>query len=131
MQWYIKVGLIAMGGASGALCRYFLSVATGRWLAVFPLGTLLANLIGCFCIGICFALADRTLLLTPAMRLMIMTGFLGSLTTFSTYALETVTVARAGLVWTAVGNLVLNNIGGLLLVLSGMWVVRLIPWGGE
>ena len=86
-------------------------------------------MLGCFLIGAAFALADRTTLLSPSVRLFFMTGFLGALTTFSTYALETVSIARSGVVTPAVLNFLLNNLVGLVLVLAGMWLVGYLLQG--
>lgn len=116
-----------VGGGIGAVCRYSISLLALKYAgARFPYGTLLANLTGCFLIGILFALIDRTRLLSPLMRLFFMTGFLGALTTFSTYAFETVQAIRTGANMTAVINFAINNIGGLLLVLAGMWMMQYI-----
>ncbi len=108
------------------MCRYSVALMAAKYVGVrFPLGTLLVNLAGCFFIGVAFALAERTQLLSPSARLFFMTGFLGALTTFSTFALETVNSIRAS---TAAGilNFLANNVGGVLLVLAGMWVVQFI-----
>lgn len=116
--------MVAAGGSLGALCRYGFATAAARFLGTrFPWGTLLANLTGCFLIGIAFALADRTNILSPSARLFFMTGFLGALTTFSTFALESVNYLRTGSM-VAMTNFLLNNIGGGLLVFLGFWVVR-------
>jgi fluoride exporter len=117
-----KLLLVMAGGSLGAVCRYAFSLAAVRCLGIrFPWGTLLANMTGCFLIGMAFVLAERTALLSPSARLFFMTGFLGSLTTFSTYALESVISMRAGS-HVAVINFFINNIGGGILVLAGMWL---------
>ena len=91
--------LVLVGGSLGAASRYGLGLLTARlWGTGFPWGTLVANLSGCFIIGLLFALADRTRLLSPDVRLLLITGYLGALTTFSSFSLETVTAGRAGLV---------------------------------
>jgi len=122
--------MIMMGGSLGALCRYSIAVMAGKYLGTrFPIGTLLANFTGCFLIGIALALADKTQLLSPAARLFFMTGFLGALTTFSTYALETVQAVRNGSGMVAALNFAANNIGGIILVFIGMWVVQILLHG--
>ena len=119
--------LVMMGGALGALTRYGTGLWAGRYIgARFPWGTLMVNLTGCFLIGVCFALVERSSLLSPSARLFFMTGFLGALTTFSTYALETVNAARAETLVTALLNFFINNAAGLALVILGMWLVRWI-----
>ena len=122
MNLVYKLLLVMAGGSLGAVCRYAFSLAAIRCLGIrFPWGTLLANMTGCFLIGVAFVLAERTALLSPSARLFFMTGFLGSLTTFSTYALESVISMRAGS-HVAVINFFINNIGGGILVLAGMWL---------
>ena len=116
-----------LGGCLGALCRYGITLMSTRFIdSRFPWGTLLANLVGCFLIGVIFALAERSTLVSPSTRLLIMTGFLGALTTFSTYALEMVTAWRTGATLNALTNFLANNVGGVLLVLAGMWLTQLI-----
>lgn len=88
----------------------------------FPWGTMTVNLIGCFLIGLIFALAERVRLLTPDMRLLLITGFLGALTTFSSFSLETVNACRAGLTLQPVVNILVNNLGGFALTFAGLWV---------
>lgn len=117
-----KILLVMAGGSLGSVCRYGFSLAAIRYLGIrFPWGTLLANLTGCFLIGVAFALAERSFVLSPSARLFFMTGFLGALTTFSTYALESVIYMRAGS-HVAVMNFFINNIGGGILVFAGMWI---------
>ena len=94
--------------------------------AKFPWGTLIVNLSGCFLIGLSFALADRGLsIMNPSMRLFFVTGYLGALTTFSTFGLETVNSMRAGTHLVTVANFLSNNLIGGALVFLGMLVGRL------
>ncbi|MFO7713800.1 fluoride efflux transporter CrcB [Desulfosarcina sp.] len=116
-----KIALVMCGGSLGAASRYGIGLLSARaWGPQFPWGTLLANLIGCFFIGLLFALADRVRLLTPDMRLLLITGYLGALTTFSSFSLETVNAGRAGLALEPLANILVNNIGGLALTVIGM-----------
>ncbi len=122
-----KVIWVLIGGGLGALARYGTTLLAGRlWGAAFPWGTLIVNLVGCFLIGIAFALVEQGKFGGPSLRLFFMTGFLGGLTTFSTYGLECVNFARTGVPWTALANIAVNNIGGLALVLAGIWLVRVM-----
>jgi fluoride exporter len=115
-----KIALVMIGGSMGALSRYGISLLSVRLFGTgFPWGTLLVNLGGCFLIGLSFALADRTQLINPSARLFFVTGFLGALTTFSTYGYETFSAIQAGSHWLAVGNVLLNNAAGLILVFLG------------
>ena len=113
--------LVMAGGSLGAASRYGVGLLTARlWGTGFPWGTLVANLAGCFIIGLLFALADRSRLLTPDVRLLLITGYLGALTTFSSFSLETVNAGRAGLALQSLTNVLINNAGGLALTYLGM-----------
>ena len=115
-----KIALVMIGGSIGALSRYGISLLSVRLFGTgFPWGTLLVNLGGCFLIGISLALADRTHLMNPSVRLFFVTGFLGALTTFSTYGYETFIAIYVGSHWLAMGNMLLNNVLGLFLVFLG------------
>ena len=118
-----NVVIVMLGGSAGAACRYLIGILTARiWGTHFPWGTLTVNLLGCFLIGLCFAFADRARILTPEMRLLLITGFLGALTTFSSFSLETANAARAGLTLQPVINILVNNLGGLGLTFFGFWL---------
>ncbi|MEX1300049.1 MAG: fluoride efflux transporter CrcB [Desulfotignum sp.] len=118
-----KLLLVMVGGSLGAASRYGISLlAVKMWGTRFPWGTLTVNLVGCFLIGLLFGLSDRMRLLTPEMRLLLITGFLGALTTFSTFSMETVSAGRAGLMVQPVVNILINNLGGLALTVMGLWI---------
>ena len=113
--------LVMLGGSLGAASRYAVSLLTARLFGPqFPYGTMVVNLAGCFLIGLLFALADRSRLLTPDVRLLLLTGYLGALTTFSTFSLETVNAGRAGLTLQSLTNILINNLGGLSLTWLGL-----------
>lgn len=123
----VHVLLIILGGGLGAILRYGVGILAVRvWGASFPYGTLIVNLAGCLLIGIIFGLGERTELITPGMRLFLLTGFLGALTTFSSFALESVLAGGGGLYGLAFLNFLINNIGGFLLVIAGLQVASLI-----
>jgi len=114
-----------IGGSLGSLLRYGTTlICTRIFGASFPIGTLVVNLCGCFLIGAIMGMAERSSFITPAFRLFFVTGFLGALTTFSTYAWESMSALRNESVGTALLNIMINNIAGLGLVLAGFWLVK-------
>lgn len=127
----LKLLIVMAGGSLGAVARYLISLGAVRLFGTgLSWGTFLANMLGCFLIGVAFALIDRLPWFTPPVRLFFMTGFLGALTTFSTYALEVVESLRGGGFGVAAATFLANNIGGIGLVLAGMWLVPVLLKGG-
>jgi CrcB protein len=115
-----KVLLVFIGGGIGAATRYGMTLLAGKWFGTgFPWGTLIVNLGGCLMIGIILGLAEKSNLVQPSTRLFFVTGFLGGLTTFSSYALETVLALRIS-TYMSLANIAANNIIGLALVVLGL-----------
>ncbi len=118
---------IAAGGAIGALARYLVSLAVNlRVDGPFPFGTLAVNVTGSLAIGVLFALFDRIGPVQTA-RLLLITGFLGAYTTFSSYSLETARLLSQGRVALALANFALNNALCLGATALGLALVRLVP----
>ena len=115
---------IALGGGAGAVCRYSLSkYASGIWFGVFPLGTFLVNLIGCFLLGFVSVVFSRIVM--PAhLKGVVSIGFLGAFTTFSTYSVETVSLLQEGEWRLGAINLLASTAGGLIMAVAGMWAAR-------
>ena len=93
--------LVGLGGAFGSITRYLVGNATMRWAephnAVgFPWGTLLVNILGCAAIGMLAVLIERLTSLNTELRLLLITGFLGGFTTFSSFGLDTWYLMRKG-----------------------------------
>jgi CrcB protein len=87
--------LIGLAGALGTLSRYFVSVSAARLIgAGFPYGTLIVNVVGCFLIALVSQLAISTTLISPNLRLILTTGFMGGLTTYSSFNYETTSLFR-------------------------------------
>jgi CrcB protein len=112
---------VALGGALGSVARYAVSIGAARWLgAAFPWGTLIVNAAGSFAIGLLAALvtADGRPALGNDARAFVMIGILGGFTTFSSFSLETLNLARAGALGAAAANVGLS----LVLCLGGVWL---------
>lgn len=119
MRLMISVLAICIGASLGALARWRL----GLWLnpgAVLPLGTLAANLIGGYLIGICVAVFQALPNLDPVWRLALVTGFLGGLTTFSSFSAEVVGMLGQQRYALGFGTAALHLLGSLLLTLAGI-----------
>jgi CrcB protein len=114
------LALVFVGGGCGAACRWLVSKASAKALgSAFPWGTLVVNLSGCFLIGLLLGIAERGL---GGRRLkpLAIAGFLGGLTTFSSYAYETIDLARRGQWLKAAASLAADNLGGLALAALGL-----------
>jgi fluoride exporter len=118
---------LLVGGGIGTIVRFLLSTwALQTYGPGFPFGTLVVNLLGCFIIGIFAGLPEGANSLTPTLRLILMTGFLGGLTTFSTYEYESFLLTKDGAIWKAMLNLGGSMILGFITVFIGYWVIRLV-----
>jgi fluoride exporter len=122
----VRILLVMAGGGIGAVSRYGTTLLAAKLFGTsFPWGTLIVNLVGCFLIGLSFALVERSFIMNPSMRLFFITGFLGALTTFSTFGYETVYAMKASDYWIAAANIVSNNLVGIALVFLGLWAGRI------
>jgi fluoride exporter len=124
MPW-MNIAAVGVGAAFGAWARWGLSVLLNPLLPSLPLGTLAANLIGGLLIGIVMGLAEP-LSLSVTTRLLIVTGFLGGLTTFSTFSAESVGALMRGETAWAVLHLLAHLVGSLVLTGLGVLIGRAI-----
>ena len=126
----LNILLVGAGGALGALSRYGISTAANRFLGTqFAWGTFGANILGCLIIGFLFAWIEVHNFWGPSEKLFFMAGFLGAMTTFSTYALESIRFAQTGALGLGITNVVANHVVGLCSVLIGMWLGNLRAGG--
>ena len=118
---------LAAGSLAGGFARYFMAGAVYRSLgASFPYGTFLVNMLGCFLIGLFDCLAAERFVLDPAARLLLMTGFCGAFTTFSTLILETSNLMKGGDFARALFNALGSLVVGMLVFRLGTLAGRLI-----
>jgi len=102
---------IALGGASGAMGRYLLSGwVHGLWEGRLPVGTLLVNLLGSFAMGVVYVVLAEKQLIHQDWRGVLMVGFLGAFTTFSTFSLEAITLLEAGHLGHALGYMLASTV---------------------
>lgn len=116
---------VGFGAFAGAVMRWLLGIALNPILPSLPLGTLAANLVGGLVMGVALGVFSHYEALPVAWRLAVTTGFLGGLTTFSTFSAETVTLfLRQQYAWTA-AIVVAHVLGSLLLTFAGIQLVRM------
>ena len=121
---FTVLAAIAVGAVLGAWLRWALSYWLNPRLVHLPLGTLVANLVGGYLIGVAVAVFAAHPAIGPAWRLVIITGFLGGLTTFSTFSAESVALLQAQQWQAAAVHTVLHVAGSLLATLAGIATVR-------
>lgn len=116
---------ISLGAIAGALCRYYLTLwFVKRFGTAFPVGTFFINVSGCFAMGFFATLASRVV--SPEVRLLVTTGFLGAYTTFSTYGLETLNLLRESSYLLATLYGAGSAILGIIAVQSGAIIAKLV-----
>ncbi|MCI4428357.1 MAG: fluoride efflux transporter CrcB [Burkholderiales bacterium] len=117
--------LAVFGGAGcGALLRWWLGGLLNPVFPTIPLGTLAANLIGGLLVGVASAFFTHNTGLAPELRLLIITGFMGGLTTFSTFSVEVVTLIGRQEYWWAMGAASVHLVGSLMLTAVGILIVN-------
>jgi CrcB protein len=118
---------LALAGATGTLLRYGLSGVTQRICGEkFPWGTLAVNALGCFLFGLVWTLAEDRMLISGRTRFLVLTGFMGAFTTFSTFAFETSQLLDDAQWGLALGNLAGQVVLGLIGVFLGLAAGRLL-----
>jgi CrcB protein len=117
---------VSGGAALGALLRWWLGGMLNHIFPSIPLGTLAANLIGGFLMGIFMAVTRNHLFLPDAARLAIATGFLGGLTTFSTFSAEAVTLLSHREYFMTAGIVIGHVVGSIVATIFGIYTVKLL-----
>ena len=117
---FVAVGI---GSACGAWLRWWLGLRLNAVLPNLPLGTLAANLIGGYIIGLAIGAIAQNLGLSPQARLFLITGFCGGLTTFSTFSAELVTLMQQGRAGWALAAAAVHLLGSILMTFAGIGTV--------
>jgi len=115
---------VASGAALGALLRWLLGLGLNHLHPALPPGTLAANLIGGYFVGVAVALFTLHTELPAEWRLFVITGVLGGLTTFSTFSIESVTLLQQGRIALAMSHAGLHLAGSLLMTFAGLATVH-------
>ena len=123
MNWWRSVVAVAVGGLLGCLLRWVLAMLLNRYFPTVPPGTLAANLIGCYLIGVALALFTQYPGFAPEWRLFVTTGFCGGLTTFSTFSAEVVFLMQSGRTAGALLAIAVHLGGALLMTFAGVGTV--------
>ena len=123
------IAAISLGASVGAVARWQLSLALNALFPLLPLGTLAANLIGGYLIGIAVAWFAFHPGVAPEWRLLIITGFLGGLTTFSTFSAEVVSLIQAQRLGWAMMTIMAHLIGSLAMTALGIVTVEALRRG--
>ena len=117
---------VAIGSALGGLLRWWLGMRLNALFPTLPLGTLTANLVGGYVIGVALGMVTQNLGLSPQARLFVMTGFCGGLTTFSTFSAESYTLLARGETAWGLAEIGIHVCGSLTATALGVLTVKLI-----
>lgn len=121
----VEIIWVGIGGGIGAICRYLVGrEVTERLDGLFPWGTFTVNITGALVIGILFALLTEKGIGHDHLRLLLVVGFLGGYTTFSSYTLEAVNLIESGDWGTALLYVIGSNVAGLVACFIGIWSAR-------
>ena len=119
------VAAVGIGAALGAWLRWWLGVAMNALLPGLPMGTLAANLIGGYLIGVAVTVFEQYGL-APELRLFVITGFLGGLTTYSTFSAESVSLLTTGRYGWALAHTLAHLLGSIAMTMLGIASVRVL-----
>ncbi|MFJ4087026.1 fluoride efflux transporter CrcB [Pseudomonas psychrophila] len=118
--------VIAIGASVGAWLRWLLGIKLNALFPTIPPGTVVANMVGGYLIGLTIAFLAASPSLSPEWRLLIITGFCGGLTTFSTFSAETVTLIQEGKLLWALGSISLHVVDSLTMTTAGLLSYQVI-----
>ena len=119
--------MVGLGGGIGSIARYL----SQKWFSEnvstsFPWGTFAVNLAGCFLIGIIYAASEKTSIISPQVKMLLITGFCGGFTTFSAFAFENMNLLRAGDILYFMIYIIASIVLGVGGVFAGIAIVKLL-----
>jgi fluoride exporter len=121
-----SIAAISLGASLGALLRWWLGLALNVYFPAIPPGTLAANLIGGYVVGVAVAVFAAYSAITPEWRLFVITGFCGGLTTFSTFSAEVVNLMQQGRALLALSAAAAHLVGSVIMTIAGIATVAWI-----
>ncbi|MCD4813890.1 CrcB family protein [bacterium] len=123
----MKLLLVALAGGLGTLSRYGLSGIVQRSSSgSFPWGTLVVNITGCLMFGVVWAIVENRFQISSDIRTIVLVGFMGAFTTFSTFVFETQALLQDSEWLLAATNMLAQNISGVLFLIAGLMIGKLV-----
>ena len=121
---WLSILAIFCGAGLGAILRAGFNLVTASIVTTLPLGTFISNMVGGYLVGIAVAFFGNNLEISPEWKLLVITGFLGGLTTFSSFSAEVVAFIQRGELSWALGTALLHLVGSLALTILGIWTFQ-------
>ena len=119
-----SIAAISLGASLGAVLRWTFGILLNPIYFAIPLGTVFANLLGGYLIGLALAVFEQHAEIAPEWRLLIITGFLGGLTTFSTFSAEVTKMLHDGSFAVAFGTILIHVVGSIMLTILGIYTYQ-------